>query len=216
MISEADNRRIVEAIRAAETKTSGEIYCVIARACGEHHLVPVAWAALLAVPWPLIHFTKWPAGIIYLVHLATFIAAAAVVLSLPMIRFRIVPRRRLHGRAHVVAMQQFLACIFASNARHQGAASSWRQLLLAHCKHHAAHAHPTADMLVDGVRGFLGGPLAPEAAEIDEGQAFKLHDDLFPGYASAVGPHAGILASDRKLLNGKRATRRAALAAACP
>jgi putative membrane protein len=110
MISEADNRRIVEAIRAAEAKTSGEIYCVIARACGEHHLVPVAWAALLAfaVPWPLIHFTKWTAGIIYLLQLAAFIVAA-VVLSLPMIRFRIVPRRRLHGRAHVVAMQQFLA-----------------------------------------------------------------------------------------------------------
>jgi uncharacterized membrane protein len=28
MISEADNRRIVAAIRAAEAKTSGEIYCV--------------------------------------------------------------------------------------------------------------------------------------------------------------------------------------------
>jgi putative membrane protein len=110
MISEADNRRIVAAIRAAEAKTSGEIYCVIARACGEHHLVPIAWAALLAfaVPWPLIHFTKWPAGIIYLVQLAAFIVTA-VLLSLPMIRFRIVPRRRLHGRAHVVAMQQFLA-----------------------------------------------------------------------------------------------------------
>jgi putative membrane protein len=131
MISEADNRGIVAAIRAAEAKTSGEIYCVIARACGEHHLVPIAWAALLAfaVPWPLIHFTKWPAGIIYLVQLATFIAAA-VVLSLPMIRFRIVPKRRLHGRAHVVAMQQFLAqgihltekrtgvLIFASVAEH--------------------------------------------------------------------------------------------------
>jgi putative membrane protein len=110
MISEVDNRRIVEAIRAAEAKTSGEIYCVIAHACGEHHLVPIAWAALLAfaLPWPLIHFTKWPAGIIYLVQLAAFIVAA-VVLSLPMIRFRIVPKRRLHGRAHVVAMQQFLA-----------------------------------------------------------------------------------------------------------
>jgi putative membrane protein len=110
MISEADNRRIVEAIRAAEAKTSGEIYCVIAHACGGHHLVPIAWAALLAfaVPWPLIHFTKWPAGIIYLVQLAAFIVAA-VVLSLPLVRFRIVPRRRLHGRAHVVAMQQFLA-----------------------------------------------------------------------------------------------------------
>ena len=110
MISQADNQRIAAAIRAAEVKTSGEIYCVIAHACGGYHLVPIAWAALLAfaVPWPLIHFTRWPAGIIYLVQLAAFIAVA-LLLSLPMIRFRIVPKRRLHGRAHVVAMQQFLA-----------------------------------------------------------------------------------------------------------
>jgi putative membrane protein len=110
MISEADNRRIVEAIRAAEAKTSGEIYCVIAHACGGYHLVPIAWAALLAlaVPWPLILFTRWAAGIIYLVQLATFIVAA-VILSLPIIRYHIVPKRRLYGRAHIVAMQQFLA-----------------------------------------------------------------------------------------------------------
>jgi putative membrane protein len=110
MISEIDHQRIVEAIRTAEEKTSGEIYCVIARACGDHHLVPIAWAALvaLAVPLPLIHFTNWPAGIIYLVQLAAFIVVAAV-LSLPIIRFRIVPRRTLRARAHIVAMQQFLA-----------------------------------------------------------------------------------------------------------
>jgi len=34
---------------------------------------------------------------------------AAVVLSLPIIRFRNVPKRRLHERAHVLAIQQFLA-----------------------------------------------------------------------------------------------------------
>ena len=31
MISQADKERIAEAIRTAETKTSGEIFCVIAR-----------------------------------------------------------------------------------------------------------------------------------------------------------------------------------------
>jgi putative membrane protein len=110
MISETDSRRIVEAIRAAEAKTSGEIYCVISRSCGGYHLVPIAWAALLAlaVPWPFIHFTRWPAGVIYLLQLATFIAAA-LILSLPILRYHIVPKRRLHGRAHIVAMQQFLA-----------------------------------------------------------------------------------------------------------
>jgi putative membrane protein len=110
MISEADNRRIVEAIRAAEEKTAGEIFCVIAHACGEYRLVPIAWAALvaLAIPLPLIYFTIWPAGIIYLLQLATFIVVA-LVLSLPMIRFRIVPKRRLWGDAHAEAMHQFLA-----------------------------------------------------------------------------------------------------------
>ena len=110
MISDIDKARIAEAIRLAETRTSGEIYCVIAHACGQHRLVPIAWAALLAfaVPLPLIYLTIWPAAIIYLVQLAAFIVLA-VVLSLPMIRFRIVPNRRLHGRAHTVAMQQFLA-----------------------------------------------------------------------------------------------------------
>jgi putative membrane protein len=110
MISETDKARVAEAIRSAEAKTSGEIYCVIARASGQHQLVPIAWAALLAfaVPLPLIYFTRWPAGVIYLVQLAAFIVVA-VLLSLPVIRFRIVPKSRLHGRAHAVAMQQFLA-----------------------------------------------------------------------------------------------------------
>jgi putative membrane protein len=110
MISEVDNRRIVEAIRAAEEKTGGEIFCVIARACGDYQLVPIAWAALvaLAVPLPLIYLTAWPAGIIYLSQLAAFIVAA-LVLALPMIRFRIVPKSRMWGRAHAEAMRQFFA-----------------------------------------------------------------------------------------------------------
>src|SRR5262249_25521931 len=110
MISDVDKRRLAEAIRAAEEKTAGEIFCVIAHACGNYRLVPIAWAALvaLAVPLPLIFLTARPAGIIYLLQLAAFIVAA-LVLSLPMIRFRIVPERRLWGRVHAEAMHQFLA-----------------------------------------------------------------------------------------------------------
>jgi putative membrane protein len=110
MISDVDKRRIAEAIRAAEEKTAGEIFCVIAHACGDYRLVPIAWAALvaLAVPLPLIYLTARPAGIIYLLQLAAFMAVA-LVLSLPIVRFRIVPKRRLWGRAHAEAMHQFLA-----------------------------------------------------------------------------------------------------------
>jgi putative membrane protein len=110
MISDIDKRRIVEAVRAAEKETAGEIFCVIAHACGDYRLVPMAWAALvaLAVPLPLIYLTTWPAGVIYLSQLAAFIVVA-LVLSLPMIRFRIVPKGRLWGHAHAEAMHQFLA-----------------------------------------------------------------------------------------------------------
>jgi len=110
MISDADKLRIVEAIRVAEEKTSGEIFCVIARACDDYELVPIAWAAVvaLAVPLSLVYLTAWPAGIIYLLQLAAFVATA-VALSMPMIRFHIVPKSRMRDRAHAEAMRQFLA-----------------------------------------------------------------------------------------------------------
>src|SRR5262249_56574705 len=108
MISQADQERIGEAIGAAETKTSGDVCGVIARQASDDRLVPLAWAAAiaLAVPAPLIYFTLWPASVIYLVQLLVFIAAA-LGLSVPAIRFHIVPRRTQHERAHVQAMQQF-------------------------------------------------------------------------------------------------------------
>src|SRR5580704_9435744 len=100
MSSQADRERIAEAIRAAETKTSGEIFCVVARHASDYRLVPLAWAAALAL--------VVPAPLIYLVQLLVFIATA-LVLSVPGIRFHIVPRRTQHERAHVQAMQQFFA-----------------------------------------------------------------------------------------------------------
>src|SRR5262245_18989608 len=117
MISDSEKARIVEAIRAAEEKTAGEIFCVIAHACGDYHLVPIAWAALiaLAIPLPLIYVTMWPAGIIYLLQLAAFIVMA-LVLSLSATRFRVVPKRRLWAKAPAEAMQRTGVLIFASIA----------------------------------------------------------------------------------------------------
>jgi putative membrane protein len=110
MISQADKTRIVEAIGAAEAKTSGEIFCVVAHQSSDYRLVPLAWAAALAllVPAPMIYLTLWPASVIYAVQLVVFIAAA-LALSLPAIRFHIVPRRTQHERAHTAALRQFYA-----------------------------------------------------------------------------------------------------------
>lgn len=110
MISEADKAKINDAIRAAESKTSGELYCVLALNAGGYRLVPIAWAAALAliVPWPLVASTTWSAATIYVIQLVLFIVAA-VGLSQPGIRFRIVPGRTRRERAHAAAMRQFWA-----------------------------------------------------------------------------------------------------------
>jgi putative membrane protein len=110
MISEQDKTRVSDAIRMAETKTSGEIFCVIAHRASEYRVVPIAWAALiaLAVPAPLLYLTLWPAAAIYLIQLLAFIIVA-VTLSRPAIRLLLVPRRARYERAHDLAMRQFFA-----------------------------------------------------------------------------------------------------------
>ena len=110
MISDADRMRIADAIRAAEARTTGEIFCVLARNAGAYRLMPVAWAAALAlvVPLPLIFLTEWEAMTVYVIQLIAF-TLAAVGLSRPALRFRIVPRHTRRERAHAAAMRQFLA-----------------------------------------------------------------------------------------------------------
>ncbi len=110
MISDVDKTRIADAIRAAESKTSGEIFCVLAQNAGAYRLVPIAWAAALAliVPLLLVMWTEWEAQTIYVIQLIAF-TLAAIGLSRPGIRFLVVPRRTKRERAHGAALRQFLA-----------------------------------------------------------------------------------------------------------
>jgi uncharacterized membrane protein YgcG len=48
MILPADKERISHAIKAAEAKTAGEIFCILAHRSSDYALVPVAWAAAIA------------------------------------------------------------------------------------------------------------------------------------------------------------------------
>jgi putative membrane protein len=50
----------------------------------------------------------WPASVIYFLQLVVFIGAI-IALMQRSVRFRIVPRRAKHDRAHAVAMRQFFA-----------------------------------------------------------------------------------------------------------
>ena len=110
MISDSDKLRVSAAIQKAEALTDGEIFCVIAQHSSDYRLVPIAWAAAMALfaPLPLIYLTNWPREIVYLVQLAIFLIAA-LALSHPKLRFHIVPRRTRHDRAHAEALRQFFA-----------------------------------------------------------------------------------------------------------
>ncbi len=130
LISDIDKKRISAAIAAAELITAGEIFCVIARQSGDYRLVPVVWAAFAALLLPLpLMFTSMPVHWIYIAQLALF-AVLTLALSIDAVRFRIVPRRRMHEQAHAEAVRQFCAqglhktenctgvLIFASEAEH--------------------------------------------------------------------------------------------------
>jgi putative membrane protein len=107
-LSREDHARIAGAIRAAEASTSGEVVCVLARASSDYAVLPVIWAALIAltIPWPLIAFTQWPVQWIFAAQILAF-AFAYVLLSIGDIRVALAPRavRRMH--AHRAAMEQF-------------------------------------------------------------------------------------------------------------
>ena len=108
MITESDKMRITAAIRNAELHTAGEIFCVLAGQSSDYRLVPLAWAAAIALllPLPFISLMGWPAATIYFWQLVAFVVAT-IALSHPRLRFRIVPRRAQHDRAHAEAMRQF-------------------------------------------------------------------------------------------------------------
>ncbi len=108
MITDNERTRISAAIRDAEARTAGEIFCVIARRSSDYRLVPLAWAAGIALfsPLPLPYLTTWSAPVVYLLQIIAFLIVA-VVLSNDGLRFRMAPRQARRDHAHAEAMRQF-------------------------------------------------------------------------------------------------------------
>ncbi len=109
-LSDVDRLRVRAAVAAAEAKTSGEIFTVVAAASDDYRLIPILWATIIAlvVPLPLIFLTLWPASLIFLVQLATFVVLA-VIFSLDAVRPLLLPSSVKHDAARALAIRQFLA-----------------------------------------------------------------------------------------------------------
>ena len=102
--------RIADEINAAEKRTSGEIVAVVAPNSDDYLHVPLLWAALVAliVPFVLFNLTGLQGTTVYMAQLVCFVAVA-LVLTIPAVRYRIVPQGLAHKRAHRQALDQFLS-----------------------------------------------------------------------------------------------------------
>ncbi len=102
--------RIAAEINAAEQRTSGEIVAVVSPNSDDYLHVPLLWATLVALllPFLLFQFTDLGGTSVYTAQLLCFVFVA-VVLSLPALRYRIVPRGLAHKRSHRHALDQFLS-----------------------------------------------------------------------------------------------------------
>jgi putative membrane protein len=109
-LTQDDHARLTDEIRQAESRTSGEIYVVVAHSADDFRLVPVLWAAVFAMllAWVLHLATSLSATLILSLQSLAFLGLA-MGLSLPWLRYRIVPPALAEDATHRAALAQFMA-----------------------------------------------------------------------------------------------------------
>jgi putative membrane protein len=107
-LSPETTKNIEAAFVAAQARTRAPIVCVLAESSADHALIPVLVAALiaLAAPWPLLALTSLAPQHVYLIQLALFLLALALVAWTPL-AMALVPRARGHAAGHRAALVQF-------------------------------------------------------------------------------------------------------------
>ncbi|RCS23615.1 TPM domain-containing protein [Phyllobacterium salinisoli] len=112
----SDHARIAEAIRSAEEKTSGEIYAVLARRSDDYFyaagFVAACGIIIAAIIVALLAHWYWfdvSLPVFGLAILAAFVSVVLVLWLAPAVRMVLVPHRIRYRRAHLNAVQQFLA-----------------------------------------------------------------------------------------------------------
>ena len=118
-----DKARITAAIHAAEQNTSGEFVAVVARASDHYILLPLLWSAILALLFPgacLLARTSIAWVHLYQIQLLIFIGLTIVLLSVPGLHLKLIPRHVKHAHASRLAQAQFYAQGVQLTAHHSG------------------------------------------------------------------------------------------------
>jgi putative membrane protein len=135
MLTATDHKRIAEAITEAESKSSGEIFCVLAHEVSRYREVPLMWAAIAALAGPPLlvllgvrrlaladMFSSWSddslrmvEGLIvrvlttYSLLQAGLFLIVALIVALPRIRRVMTPRFLKRHRVRQLARHHFVA-----------------------------------------------------------------------------------------------------------
>lgn len=111
-----EHQRISDAIRAAERRTAGEIYCVVAKSSGRYFAsaavsVLIAIMIASAIVALALHYLWIEPNLTVFVsaQLASVACALAILRFSPAIAMRFVPISLSYRRAHENAVSQFLA-----------------------------------------------------------------------------------------------------------
>lgn len=118
-----DKARITAAIHAAEKSTSGEFVAVVARASDHYVFLPLLWSAILALLFPgacLLAGVSIPWIRLYHLQLLIFIVLTVLLLSVPGLHLRLVPKRVQQARASRLARAQFYSQGVQLTSHHSG------------------------------------------------------------------------------------------------
>ncbi len=136
MLSNSDRARIEAAVKAAEDRTRGEIFCIVAHESSDYREVAIGWAAFAALAAPAVLLVagiqvkvpdlfgaEWTAAQVgataeaaargalagAILLQALLFVAVAVLLSVPPLRRLFTPRSLKRERVRQRAREQFLA-----------------------------------------------------------------------------------------------------------
>ena len=115
-IPAAEHERIASAIRDAESRTSGEIYCVLAKS-SDSYFFPAMFTLtvillVLSLVAALLLRQSWidvPHVTLIAAQIAAFLCAWILIGLVPALRPRLVPGQLRYSRAHDNAVRQFLS-----------------------------------------------------------------------------------------------------------
>jgi putative membrane protein len=110
LLNESEQRQVAAAINAVERESDAELVTVLAARADDYTYIPLLWASLLAllVPGALNYFGGWlSAQELLLVQWLSF-AGLSLLLRIPALTSRLIPRAVRHWRAANMARRQFL------------------------------------------------------------------------------------------------------------